>query len=94
MVCALTVSARCLAAFSTASPHLFSQNVGLVSVTGVHSRWVCVASGAILIIFGMVPKMAVLVASIPQFVLGGAGLVMFGMVLATGSHSGAYQLLL
>ena len=32
----------------------------------------------------MVPKMAVLVASIPQFVLGGAGLVMFGMVLATG----------
>ena len=66
-------------------PHTsFSQNVGLVSVTGVHSRWVCVASGAILIIFGMVPKMAVLVASIPQFVLGGAGLVMFGMVLATG----------
>lgn len=62
----------------------FSQNVDLVSVTGVHSRWVCVASGAILIIFGMVPKMAVLVASIPQFVLGGAGLVMFGMVLATG----------
>ncbi|MEF3090784.1 nucleobase:cation symporter-2 family protein [Raoultella sp. WB_B2P2-3] len=66
-------------------PHTsFSQNVGLVSVTRVHSRWVCVASGAILIIFGMVPKMAVLVASIPQFVLGGAGLVMFGMVLATG----------
>lgn len=66
-------------------PHTsFSQNVGLVSVTRVHSRWVCVASGAILIMFGMVPKMAVLVASIPQFVLGGAGLVMFGMVLATG----------
>ncbi|WP_052282581.1 nucleobase:cation symporter-2 family protein [Kluyvera genomosp. 1] len=66
-------------------PHTsFSQNIGLVGVTGVHSRWVCVASGGILIIFGMVPKMAVLVASIPQFVLGGAGLVMFGMVLATG----------
>lgn len=66
-------------------PHTsFSQNVGLVSVTRVHSRWVCVASGVILLIFGMVPKMAVLVASIPQFVLGGAGLVMFGMVLATG----------
>jgi len=66
-------------------PHTsFSQNVGLVSVTRVHSRWVCVASGFILIMFGMVPKMAVLVASIPQFVLGGAGLVMFGMVLATG----------
>lgn len=66
-------------------PHSsFSQNVGLVSVTRVHSRWVCVASGVILIIFGMVPKIAILVASIPQFVLGGAGLVMFGMVLATG----------
>lgn len=66
-------------------PHTsFSQNVGLVSVTRVHSRWVCVAAGGILIVFGMVPKMAVLVASIPQFVLGGAGLVMFGMVLATG----------
>jgi xanthine permease len=66
-------------------PHTsFSQNVGLVSVTRVHSRWVCIASGIILILFGMVPKMAVLVASIPQFVLGGAGLVMFGMVLATG----------
>ena len=66
-------------------PHTsFSQNVGLVSVTRVHSRWVCISSGIILILFGMVPKMAVLVASIPQFVLGGAGLVMFGMVLATG----------
>ncbi len=53
-------------------------------MTRVHSRWVCIASGIILILFGMVPKMAVLVASIPQFVLGGAGLVMFGMVLATG----------
>ncbi|WP_413483152.1 nucleobase:cation symporter-2 family protein [Morganella psychrotolerans] len=66
-------------------PHTsFSQNVGLVGVTKVHSRWVCVASGVILIIFGLLPKMAVIIASIPQFVLGGAGLVMFGMVLATG----------
>ncbi len=66
-------------------PHTsFSQNIGLVSITRVHSRWVCVAAGTILILFGMVPKMAVMVASIPQFVLGGAGLVMFGMVLATG----------
>ncbi|STF88525.1 putative transport protein [Escherichia coli] len=69
----------------TASPtRHFLKNVGLVSVTRVHSRWVCISSGIILILFGMVPKMAVLVASIPQFVLGGAGLVMFGMVLATG----------
>ncbi|TNI54689.1 nucleobase:cation symporter-2 family protein [Aeromonas veronii] len=66
-------------------PHTsFSQNIGLVSVTGVSSRWVCVMSGGILLAFGLIPKMSVLVASIPPFVLGGAGIVMFGMVLATG----------
>ena len=62
----------------------FSQNVGLVGVTGVKSRWVCVASGVIMVILGMLPKMAAFVEAIPQFVLGGAGLVMFGMVAATG----------
>jgi xanthine permease len=66
-------------------PHTsFSQNIGLVAVTGVRSRWVCVAAGAILVLLGLIPKMSVLVASIPQFVLGGAGIVMFGMVMATG----------
>jgi NCS2 family nucleobase:cation symporter-2 len=66
-------------------PHTsFSQNVGLVAVTGVKSRWVCVAGGGIMIVLGMLPKMAALVESIPQFVLGGAGLVMFGMVAAAG----------
>ena len=66
-------------------PHTsFSQNVGLVGVTGVRSRWVCAAGGVILIILGLVPKLAAIVASVPPFVLGGAGLVMFGMVTATG----------
>jgi len=66
-------------------PHTsFSQNVGLVGVTGVRSRFVCVAAGVILVMFGLFPKMAHLAASIPQFVLGGAGIVMFGMVAATG----------
>lgn len=66
-------------------PHTsFSQNIGLVSITGVSSRWVCVMAGFILIAFGLVPKMSIVVASIPPFVLGGAGIVMFGMVLATG----------
>lgn len=66
-------------------PHTsFSQNVGLVAVTGVKSRWVCVAGGVIMIVLGMLPKMAALVEAIPQFVLGGAGLVMFGMVAAAG----------
>ena len=66
-------------------PHTsFSQNVGLVAVTGVKSRWVCIAGGVIMVILGMLPKMGAFVEAIPQFVLGGAGLVMFGMVAATG----------
>jgi NCS2 family nucleobase:cation symporter-2 len=62
----------------------FSQNIGLVSLTGVRSRWVCVLAGVILILLGLIPKLAVLVAAIPPPVLGGAGLVMFGMVTANG----------
>jgi uracil-xanthine permease len=70
--------------FNTFPYTSFSQNVGLVGVTGVKSRWVCVAGGIIMIVLGMLPKMAAFVESIPVFVLGGAGLVMFGMVAATG----------
>ncbi|MCW5666809.1 MAG: purine permease [Piscinibacter sp.] len=70
--------------FNTFPYTSFSQNVGLVGVTGVKSRWVCVAGGVIMIVLGLLPKMAALVESIPTFVLGGAGLVMFGMVAATG----------
>lgn len=62
----------------------FSQNVSLVGVTGVRGRWVVAVSGVILIALGLVPKLATLVASIPQAVLGGAGIAMFGMVAATG----------
>jgi NCS2 family nucleobase:cation symporter-2 len=70
--------------FNTFPYTSFSQNVGLVGVTGVRSRYVCVAGGLIMIGLGLLPKMAALVESLPQFVLGGAGLVMFGMVAATG----------
>jgi NCS2 family nucleobase:cation symporter-2 len=70
--------------FNTFPYTSFSQNVGLVGVTGVRSRFVCVAGGLILIVLGLIPKMAALVESLPQYVLGGAGLVMFGMVAATG----------
>ncbi|WP_414451110.1 nucleobase:cation symporter-2 family protein [Burkholderia sp. 22PA0099] len=66
-------------------PHTsFSQNVGLVGVTGVKSRFVCVTGGVILVLLGLFPKMAQIVASVPAFVLGGAGIVMFGMVAANG----------
>ncbi|MGG4776053.1 purine permease [Alcaligenaceae bacterium 429] len=71
--------------FFNTFPHTsFSQNVGLVGITGVRSRWVGVMAGIILVVLGLVPKISLLVASIPTFVLGGAGIVMFGMVLATG----------
>jgi NCS2 family nucleobase:cation symporter-2 len=70
--------------FNTFPYTSFSQNVGLVAVTGVKSRFVCVAGGVILIVLGLMPKMATLVESLPTVVLGGAGLVMFGMVAATG----------
>ena len=70
--------------FNTFPYTSFSQNVGLVAVTGVKSRFVCVAGGLILIALGLLPKMAALIESLPTVVLGGAGLVMFGMVAATG----------
>jgi uric acid transporter len=62
----------------------YSQNVGLVGITGVRSRWVCVAGGALLLALGVLPKLSFVVASIPPCVLGGAGFIMFGMVAATG----------
>jgi NCS2 family nucleobase:cation symporter-2 len=62
----------------------FSQNVGLISITQVRSRYVCAVGGAILMVLGLFPKMARLVAVVPSPALGGAGIVMFGMVAATG----------
>jgi xanthine permease len=70
--------------FNTFPYTSFSQNVGLVGITGVRSRWVCAAGGAMLVLLGLLPKLSHVVASVPSFVLGGAGIVMFGMVAATG----------
>jgi NCS2 family nucleobase:cation symporter-2 len=72
--------------FNTFPYTSFSQNVGLVGVTGVRSRSVTAAGGFILLGLGLLPKMAALVEAVPQVVLGGAGLVMFGMVAATGAR--------
>jgi uric acid transporter len=72
--------------FNTFPYTSFSQNVGLVSVTGVRSRWVTVTGGVIMLLLGLAPKLAALVEAVPQVVLGGAGLVMFGMVAATGAR--------
>ncbi|SAK49925.1 nucleobase:cation symporter-2 family protein [Caballeronia ptereochthonis] len=63
---------------------IYSQNIGLVVVTGVKSRWVAVAAGVILCVLGLLPKLATIVASVPLPALGGAGLFMFGVVTAAG----------
>jgi uric acid transporter len=70
--------------FNTFPYTSFSQNVGLVGVTGVRSRYVAVAGGLILVVLGLIPKLGALVEAVPTSVLGGAGIVMFGMVAATG----------
>lgn len=62
----------------------FGENVGLVSITKVLSRYVVATSGVILVVAGLVPKLGAIVASLPGPVLGGVGLVMFGMVGAVG----------
>jgi NCS2 family nucleobase:cation symporter-2 len=72
--------------FNTFPYTSFSQNVGLVGITGVRSRWVTACGGVIMLVLGLLPKMAALVEAVPQVVLGGAGLVMFGMVAATGAR--------
>ncbi|MBB3772390.1 NCS2 family nucleobase:cation symporter-2 [Angulomicrobium tetraedrale] len=72
--------------FNTFPYTSFSQNVGLVGVTGVRSRFVTAAGGVIMLALGLLPKMAAIVEAVPQVVLGGAGLVMFGMVAATGAR--------
>ena len=70
--------------FNTFPYTTFSQNAGLVGITGVRSRWVVAVAGGILIVLGLVPKLGTVVASIPQAVLGGAGIAMFGTVAAVG----------
>ncbi|MDQ3285680.1 MAG: purine permease, partial [Actinomycetota bacterium] len=62
----------------------YAQNVGLVRLTGVKSRWVVAAAGGFLILLGLFPKLAAVVAAIPLPVLGGAGFALFGTVAATG----------
>lgn len=62
----------------------FSQNVGLVQLSKSKAVNVVVAAGAILMMLGMIPKFAALAMIIPNAVLGGAMIAMFGMVVASG----------
>ncbi len=62
----------------------FAENVGLVRLTRVTSRWVVAAAGVIMILIGLVPKAGALVAAVPHPVLGGAALAMFATVAVVG----------
>jgi NCS2 family nucleobase:cation symporter-2 len=62
----------------------FSQNVGIVGMTGIMSRHVVTIAGLIMIVCGLIPKIGAIIASMPLPVLGGGVIVMFGMVAAAG----------
>ena len=62
----------------------FAENVGLVRLTRVKSRYVVAAAGVFMIVLGLLPKAAAIVAGIPHPVLGGAALAMFATVAVVG----------
>ncbi|WP_327145908.1 nucleobase:cation symporter-2 family protein [Nocardia sp. NBC_01327] len=62
----------------------FAQNIGLVALTGIKSRFVVATGGLVLLLLGFVPVFGAVVAGIPYPVLGGAGVVLFGTVAASG----------
>lgn len=70
--------------FGTFPCSAFAQNVGLVALTGVRSRFVVATGGFVLLLLGLLPVVGAVVAAIPYPVLGGAGIVLFGSVAASG----------
>ena len=77
--------ASVFAAVFNAFPQIsFSQNVGMVALTGVVSRYVVAIGGAFLLLAGLLPKLGNVISTIPNAVLGGAVLLMFGMIASAG----------
>jgi NCS2 family nucleobase:cation symporter-2 len=70
--------------FGSFTQSAFAQNVGLVAITGVKSRFVVTAGGVVLVVLGLLPVLGRVVAAVPAPVLGGAGIVLFGSVAASG----------
>jgi uracil-xanthine permease len=62
----------------------FSQNVGLIAMTGVMSRHVVTIGAILLIVCGLIPKAGAVISTVPIEVLGGGVIVMFGMVCSAG----------
>lgn len=78
------ISSAVAPVFGSFTQSAFAQNVGLVAVTGIKSRWVVAAGGVILVVLGVLPVLGRVVAAVPTPVLGGAGIVLFGTVAASG----------
>ena len=75
----------CISGILGAFPNTtFSQNVGLIPLTRNASRSVAVMAGILLVALGLLPKFAALINIMPQPVLGGVGIVMFGTIAAAG----------
>ncbi|MGC1207232.1 MAG: nucleobase:cation symporter-2 family protein [Ornithinimicrobium sp.] len=70
--------------FNGFSVSAFAQNVGLVAITGIKSRFVVATGGVILVLLGLFPILGAFIALVPLPVLGGAGLALFGTVAASG----------
>jgi xanthine permease XanP len=76
-----SVVGACLNSFPSTT---FAQNNGVIQLTGVGSRHVGIFIGVMLMVLGLVPAVGVIVQALPPAALGGATLIMFGMVAASG----------
>ncbi|MBF9068960.1 purine permease [Streptacidiphilus sp. NEAU-YB345] len=70
--------------FGSCATSAFAQNVGVVSLTRVRSRYVVAMAGAVLVTLGLFPKLGAAVSLVPMPVLGGAGIVLFGTIAVSG----------
>lgn len=70
--------------FNSFPYNAFTQNTGLIAITDIRSRFVVAAAGVVMIGLGLFPKLGALIAALPPPVLGGCGLVMFGMTTIGG----------
>lgn len=64
----------------------FSQNVGLINMTGVVNRFTIMTGAACMILAGLLPPIGNFFASLPESVLGGCTLMMFGTILVSGNQ--------
>jgi NCS2 family nucleobase:cation symporter-2 len=63
---------------------IMTQNIGLVALTRVRSRWVTTTAGVLMVVIGFIPKIGALVAGIPSALIGGVSIILFGQVAVVG----------